>query len=173
MSPQISASRLLISPASTIVRPPNTTVYDANDAVASSSTAATVVPFTFTLTDLADTPAALSRIRLSSTDTGPGTATASFEVYLFNQVPVAGAADNAAWAQSLAGRIGKMSGLFEAASDGSYATMTPDDGVLYMLARPALGTKNFYGLMKTLTIFTPSANSTSFTATLEAVAGRG
>ena len=64
-----------------------------------------------------------------------------------------------------------MQGTFIAASDGSMAICTPVEGS-FIPATPSSGGTAIYALLKTLTAFTPSANSTTFTATLKGVQGR-
>ena len=170
------APPLIIAAASPYIRPANTTAYSANDAVSNNATAANVNPITFAASHILNAPLVISRIRVLSTDTGPGTASATFEMWLFNSDPTAnsgvGGGDNAAFSQKQAGFIGIMSGVFASSSDGSIATMIPDDGAPYIITTPPSGSRTLYGLLKTLTAFTPSANSTTFNAVLEGIQGQ-
>jgi hypothetical protein len=134
-----------------------------------------VTPFSFLASDVNNAPLLLTHVELLSPDTGPATAAATFEVWLFNSDPTAnsgvGGGDNAAFSQKQAGFIGRMQGTFIAASDGSMAICTPVEGS-FIPTTPSSGGMTIYGLLKTLTAFTPSANSTTFTATLKGIQGR-
>jgi hypothetical protein len=167
--------RPVIATASAMTRPANVTAYSAGDAVSNNATAASVTPITFAASDVANAPLLLTHVELLSTDTGPATAGATFEVWLFNSDPTAssgvGGGDNAAFGQKQAGFIGRMQGTFIAASDGSMAICTPVEGS-FIPSMPSSGGTTIYGLLKTLTAFTPSANSTTFTATLKGIQGR-
>lgn len=160
--------------ASVVTRPANQTPYAANDHVANNATAASVTPIVFSPADMAGQPMLLTHLELLSTDTGPATAGATFEVWLFNSDPTlssgVGGGDNAAFSQKQAGFIGRMSGTFIAASDGSMAILTPVEGNFIPVR--ADSDVRIWALLKTLTAFTPSANSTTFTATLKGVQGR-
>jgi hypothetical protein len=169
------APKLINASATAMTRPANTTAYSAGDAVSNNATAGSVTPIGFTASDLADAPVALTHLELLSGDTGPGTAGATFEAWLFNIDPTAnsgvGGGDNASFSQKQAGFIGRMQGTFIAASDGSVAVLTPVEGT-FVATKPISGGTTIYALLKTLTAFTPSANSTTFTATLRGVQGR-
>lgn len=158
-----------------MTRPANVTAYSAGDAVSNNATAASVTAIAWAISDTNDAPLLLTRCELLSTDTGPATAGATFEIWLFNSDPTAnsgvGGGDNAAFSQKQAGFIGRMSGTFIAASDGSIAILTPVEGS-FIATKPVSGGTTIYGLLKTLTAFTPSANSTTFTGTLEGIQGR-
>ena len=167
--------KLINAAAATMTRPANVTPYSVGDAVSNNGTAASVAPLIFAASDLADAPVLLTHLEILSSDSGPAVAGATFEAWLFNANPTAnsgvGGGDNAAFAQKQAGFIGRLSGSFIAASDGSIAMLTPVDG-RFVVARPVAGGTTLYALLKTLTAFTPSANGTSFTGTLRGVQGR-
>jgi hypothetical protein len=168
-------ARLIEAAFGTLTRPANTTAYAANDAVSNNGTAGSVTAQTATVTDVNDDPISLERLRLLTTDTGPATAGATFRAYLFQANPTAssgvGGGDNAAFSQKRNGFIGTMSGVFRSFSDGSAAVLTPDEG-MRIIATPVSGAATVYVVYQTLTAFTPSANSTTFSATLEGVQGR-
>lgn len=174
-NPAAQVPKLITAAASPMTRPANTTAYSANDAVSNSATAGSVTAISFTASDLNDAPVLLTHVGILSTDTGPGTAGAAFEAWLFNSDPIAnsgvGGGDNAAFSQKQAGFIGRMSGAFIAASDGSLAVLTPVEGN-FIATAPVSGTKTIYALLKTLTAFTPSANGTTFTCTLKGMQAR-
>jgi hypothetical protein len=173
--PVLHLPRAINAAAAAMTRPANTTAYAAGDAVSNSATAASVTPIAFAAADLADAPVLLTHLEILSTDGGPAAAGASFEAWLFNADPTAnagvGGGDNAAFAQKQAGFIGRMSGNFIAASDGSIAMLTPIDGS-FVGARPVAGGTTIYALLKTLSAFTPSANGTTFSCTLRGVQAR-
>jgi hypothetical protein len=174
-NPAPSAPKLINALAAAMTRPANTTAYAAGDAVSNNATAGSVTPISFAAADLADAPVMLTHLQVQSTDTGPAAAGAVFEAWLFNANPAdnsgIGGGDNAAFAQKQAGFIGRMQGAFIAASDGSMAILVPLDGS-FLPAKPLAGGVTIYALLKTLTAFTPSAGSTTFTATLRGVQGR-
>ena len=167
-----AVSKFLQVDASTLTRPANTTAYSANDAVSNNATAGSVTAQTAAFSAIADHPVTIDRVRVRSTDTG--VAGKAFRVYLFNSDPTAssgvGGGDNAAWSQKLAGFIGSVSGVFRAFSDGSVAIMVPDEGAR-IIAKPGSGVTTIWLLFQTLEAFTPSANSTTFIATLEGMQG--
>lgn len=162
-----------VAAAAAVTRPANTTAYSANDAVSDNGTAGSVTPITFTVADTNDAPLSVERMRLMSTDTG--LSGVSFRAWLFNSDPTAnsgvGGGDNAAFSQKQAGFVGTLSGAFRAFSDGYGAVLVPDEGSR-IICNPSSGGKTLYALLQTLTGFTPSANSTTFTARIEGFQGR-
>lgn len=165
----------VIATATAVTRPANTTVYSAGDAVSNNATAASVTPISFAASDINNAPVEILGGRCFTTDTGPGAASAAFELYLFNADPTAnsgvGAGDNAAWSQKLINCVGVLSGTFRASLDGSFAEFVPA-GPAAVVTTPLSGGTTLYGLVKTLGAFTPSANSTTFTFTLVGEQGR-
>lgn len=163
------ASRFYVAAAPLMTRPANTTAYAANDAVANDATAGSVTPLAFTVTGRESNPVTLERMRLVASDTG--VAGKSFRAWLFSASPSPGAGDNAAFAYAKANFIGTMSGLFKAAaSDGCVGVLVPDDGAR-IITVPGSSGKIVYALLQALEAFTPSANSTTFLATLEGFEG--
>lgn len=173
--PVFPRPRYIVVSASAMTRPANTTAYAALDAVSNNATAGSVTAISLSPSDTNDDPVAIERLRILSTDTGPGTAGATFRAWLFSSDPTAssgvGGGDNAAFSQKQAGFIGTMSGTFRAFSDGSGAVLAPDEGA-EIITLPSSGAKTVFVLLQTLTAFTPSANSTTFTVTIEGVQGR-
>jgi hypothetical protein len=161
--------------SATFTRPANATVYAALDAVSDNASAGSVTPLAFQIADINDAPVTLYRFLCRTTDTGPGTGAPApaFKLYLYNQAPTAGAGDNAAWSPtSMAGYIGSFtSGAFEAFSDGSVGIFVPEKGTMIQ-TKPVSGGKNIYGLLQTVTGFTPSGSSTVWTFTAEGQQGR-
>ena len=172
--------RMFSVTASAMTRPANTTAYAANDAVSNSATAGSVTAISFTLSDTNDDPISLERIRLQSTDTGIQAKT--IRAWLFAADPTANTGivggDNAAFSVKQSTFIGTMSNgstgsgsAFRAFSDGSGGVLTPDEGAR-IITNPVSGAKTIFALLQTLEVFTPSANSTTFTLTLEGIQGR-
>lgn len=164
--------RYFAAAAATYARPENTTAYSAGDAVSNSDTAETVTALSFAVSDTIDFPVALDRMRLMSTD--EGLAGIDFRAWLFNADPAqaggVGGADNEAFAQKMLGFVGTMAGTFVAMSDGCVAVLTPEHGSR-IVTTPVAGAKTVYALLETIDAFTPSANSTTFDATLEGEQG--
>lgn len=167
------AARMFAVAASAMTRPANQTGYTADDAVSNNATAGSVTAISFTLSDTNDDPVALKRMRLASTDTG--VAAKNFRAWLYQSDPTASSGivggDNAAFSTKQGAFIGSMVGQFRAFSDGSVAVLTPDEND-EIITRPTSGAKTIFALLQTLDAFTPSANSTTFTATLEGRQGR-
>lgn len=169
----------IVATGSTLTRPANTTAYTSGDSVSDNATAGSVVAQTVTLSDTNDDPVTIERVRLATADTGPATAGAIFEMYLFASDPTAnsgvGNGDNSAYSQKQAGFIGRMIGQFiggtSSFSDGSVAVLVPAEGSR-IVTKPATGAKTIYWQIKTDTAFTPSASSSTFTPTFEGVQGR-
>jgi hypothetical protein len=157
-----------IAAGSAMTRPANVTAYTAGDAVSNNATAGSVTAISFTAADQNDQPLIIYRCRIDSTDTG--VAGKSFRVYLFSSDPTAstgvGGGDNAAWSQKKGGFVGTLVGTFKTFSDGSFALCMPEDGGL-IVTTPTGGAKTLFALLQTIDAFTPSANSTTFTLTLE------
>lgn len=165
--------RFILATFSVLTRPANTTAYTANDSVSDNATAGSVTALVATVSDTNDDPISVERIRVTSTDTG--VAGKTFRAYIFNSDPTAssgvGAGDNAAWSNKNAGYVGTLTGVFKTFSDGCVAILAPEDGSR-ILCSPATGAKTLWIQLQTLSDFTPSANSTTFTSRFEGFQGR-
>jgi len=178
--PSSAVPRMFRTPGTPLVRPANQTPYSPGDSVSDSGTAGLVTPNPVALADIADAPFTIERIKLLTPDTGPAAAGATFELFLFDVDPTlgngVGGGDNAAFSQKHANCIGIFSGTFKSStgyfSDGSLAWLTPANGENRVIARPAESTTNLWWQIRTLTAFTPSANSTPFTPVFEGFHGR-
>jgi hypothetical protein len=162
-----------ISAAGTaLTRPANTTAYTANDAISDNGTAGSVTAKSITVSDVNDDTVTLERMRLVSTDTG--IQGKSVRAFLYNSDPTANsgvqAGDNTAFSNKMAGFIGSMSGTFRTFSDGAVAVLVPDEGSRIICA-PGTGARTVWWQLQALDAFTPSANSTTFTPTLEGFQG--
>lgn len=150
----------------TLTRPANATPYTANDAV--TDTGGTAI--TVTVSGTNDFPVSLEAMTIGTTDTGPGTATATFEAYIYDGT-ITPATDNAAFTFNQANLVGIMSGSFKLAADGSFARLIPSTGSR-IIRKPISGAKTFNVILKTLTAFTSSANSTVLNVVVEGFQGR-
>lgn len=168
-----SRPRYIFAVGSTLTRPANTTAYSINDSVSNNGTAGSVTALTVTAADVNDAPVAIERLTIDTTDTGVQGKT--FRAYLYRSDPTAssgvGGGDNAAFSNKKTGFIGCMSGTFRTFSDGAKATLVPDEGS-EIITTPGSGAMTVWWQLQTLDAFTPSANSTTFVATLEGYQGR-
>lgn len=155
----------LFSATGSFARPGNTTAYAANDEVSDGVASPEVQ-----VSNVADQPAVVTGGTIRTNDTGPGTAAAVFEVYVYNAAEAIGS-DNAAFSHTRTGLVGILTGTFRAMSGGSFAELQPV-GRPYLVAPPLSGLRTLRYVVKTLTVFTPSAQSTVFDVTLEGVLGR-
>lgn len=163
LNPMPVGERFISPAATTLTRPANTTAYSIGDEVGGVGTAVS-------LGDTNDAPFSIEAIRIDTADTGPGTATATFECWVYN-VTITPAADNAAFTSVHTGLVGRFSGTWIATSDGSFVILTPVEGSR-RIAKPLAGAKTVNLDFKTLTAWTPSANSTVFNIVVEGFQGR-
>lgn len=150
----------------TTTRPANATPYTAFDSISNNGTAGSVTATsTNNLASSINSLVSFINVLLVSNDTGPGTGGAVIRLHLFNSDPTASSGvvggDNAAWSNKQDGWIGSFSGLMRAFSDGSRGVLTPDEPIENR--PPATDAQNFWYQLQTLSAFTPSANSTTFT----------
>jgi|WetSurMetagenome_2_1015567.scaffolds.fasta_scaffold175314_2 hypothetical protein len=166
-------ARIPVVDAVAFARPNDPNAYTAGDAVANSTTAGSVNPVSFTVSDTNDAPVALRSATLAINGTAAGTANASFRLHLFRNSPTATAGDNAPFTYpAIASEyLGSLSGQALLFSDGSVATLYPDGSGQDILCRPTSGGRTIYGLLQTLTAFTPAASATK-TLTLKGFQGR-
>lgn len=165
-------TKFIVATASAMTRPANTTAYTANDAVSDNGTAGSVTAISLTVSDVNDDNISLDRCRIASTDTGvQGKA---FRIWFYRSDPTASTGivggDNAAFSTKQGTFVGSMSGTFKTFSDGSVAVCVPDEGAR-IICKPTSGAMTVYALLQTLEAFTPSANSTTFTLTVEGFQG--
>jgi hypothetical protein len=158
-----------IAASADITRPARSNAYSASAAVSNSNTAASVTAQYFSCSELIDDTIALTRLRVSTNDTGVKGKT--FKAYFFSVDPTAnsgiGAGDNSTFSVKRNGALGSMTGTFSSDySDGAVAVFTPDEGSA-IITKPVSGNTNVFYLLKTLDIFTPSGNSTVFSGILE------
>ncbi|AZO29437.1 hypothetical protein [Mesorhizobium sp. M1B.F.Ca.ET.045.04.1.1] len=161
-------TKFIEAAAATMTRPNDTNAYAANDAIANSTTAGSVTPFSFSMSDVNDDLVTIERLRLITTDTG--VAGKALRMWLFRASPTVGAGDNAAFSNPRATFIGSLSGTMRTFSDGSGGIFVPDEGSR-IITLPTSGAKTVFGLLQTLeAIASPLAQST-WIATLEGFQG--
>lgn len=174
--PKPGTTRFIVASGTALTRPANTTAYSAGDSVSDNATAGSVTANSITVSDVADQPVTVEVVTLTTADTGPGAAGATFDMHIFDSDPTAssgvGAGDNAAWTQKRAGWVGKLSGTFFSMSDGSVARLVPASGDNRIITTPVSGAMTLYWQLVAVTGWTPSANSTTFTPTFEGFFGR-
>ncbi|AZV21488.1 hypothetical protein [Mesorhizobium sp. M7A.F.Ce.TU.012.03.2.1] len=154
--------------SATMTRPNDTSAYAANDAVANSTTAGSVTPFSFSMSDVNDDLFTIERLRLITSDTG--VAGKALRMWLFRASPTVAAGDNAAFSNPRSTFIGSLSGTMRTFSDGSGGIFVPDEGSR-IITLPTSGAKTVFGLLQTLeAVASPLAQST-WIATLEGFQG--
>lgn len=172
--PASVASRLIIPAAAQFTRPANTTAYAVGNAVANSTTAGSVTALSFTIADVNNAPAIISRARLYTSDTGVVTPQAAFRLLLFAASSVTVAhGDGASFSTSgVASFIGSLTGsMVHAFTDGTMAFLTSEDGP-YIITTPVASGTTIIGFLQALTAFTPQSAST-WNCSLEVERGRG
>lgn len=157
--------------ATAMARPADTTVYTSGDAIANSATAGSVTPIAFACADISAQPFRIERLLLRTTDTGlAASRTVRAYVYKGSAAPTAASGDNAAMTvPAPSDLIGTLTGTFIAASGGGYADLRPETGP-DILAFPTAQT--VWVLLQSIDGFTPSANSTTITGTMQGVQER-
>lgn len=150
-------------------RPANATPYAAGDAISNNATPASVTAQSFLVSDTADAPVVVERLRIHTTDTGLA-AGCTVRAYLYAGDPIANTGivggDNSAFSTKRGSFVGSLSGAFKPFSDGGVAVLVPDEGARIVTA-PTAGGQTLFVLYQTLSAFTPSAVSTTLTPTLE------
>lgn len=170
----------------TLTRPANATSYTKGDSISNSATAASVTALSATVSDTNNHPVTVTEILVTSSDTGLGGK--RLRANIFNADPTTstgvGAGDNAAYSNKRAGYVGSFAGIMEAFSDGSAGRLVPsmNDGATsptpyaaaggHVVTLPSSGGKLLYIQFIAGDDFTPSASSTTITATARGFQGR-
>lgn len=154
------------NPSATFTRPGDTTPYTIGDLVANNTTAASVVPLTFSLTNSFGTGAfRLTRARLIKTSIVPTNANFRLHLYAASPTPVING-DNGAWstpgAANWLGNIDVTTML--AFSDGCAGTGSAAAGSELYIKLAAGST--VYGLLEAKAAYTPTSAEV-FTVVLE------
>lgn len=140
--------------SNSFTRPSDTTAYAANDLVANSTTAGSVVPLSFTL----PTNALITSVTLSkSTSTATN---ANFTVHLFGSSPTVSNGDNGAFAPTFSNYLGA------AAVDSTGSLFNNNAGAVNRLSNNALAAGGtIYALILAVAAYTP-ASAEVFTVTI-------
>jgi hypothetical protein len=141
-------------------RPNDTTAYAANDLVANSTTAGSVVPLKFSLPSKAN--GSLQVVAIKITKSGTTATNANFHVRLYSTSPTCANGDNGAWSTNLAGYLGKLDPvIMDAFTDASAVvdSLSEAADIHFTAAGPV------YGLVVADAAYTPVANEV-FTVTL-------
>lgn len=152
-------------------RPSNTTAYASGDLVASSTTAGSVAPLSWTVARVAAGTGCVRRARLKKSGTTP--TNASFRLHLYLTAPTPANGDNGAWLTTHAGYLGWVdldaSGTGgRTFSDGVGAQGGPGAGseITFQLASG----QTIYGLLEARAAYTPES-AEEFTVDLEVFPG--
>jgi hypothetical protein len=149
-------------------RPADTTAYTSGDLVANSTTAASVVPLSFTAARINDATGMIRRVRLKKSTTT--TTNAQFRVHFYQNDPSASTGitngDNGAWLTKEAGYLGSVDVTIDKAfSDAAEGVGTPNNGSEINFI-PKSGTQTIYALIEARAAYTPG-NAEVFTVNLE------
>jgi hypothetical protein len=156
---------MLVPASASFTRPADTTQYAAGDLVANSTTAGSVTPLSFALSNNAGGTVKVRRVRIGKTDTD--LTGASFRAHFYTASPVAANGDNGAYATTqhaaYLGSVDVVVGL----------SLTTDDvgwGAATIGAEPAArvdASATLYALLEARGTYTP-ASAEVFTVTIEA-----
>jgi hypothetical protein len=173
-----SASPMYRIAGTPMVRPADVLPYDVGDSISNSVDPLLVTANAVALAGAIDLPFTIESITLATNDLGPATVQAYVEMVIFDSDPTAGVAggNNSLYQQTTAGVVGIFAGTFDPATGyfvgGSRATLVPARGTVRHIMRPGAGTQTVWWQLKTLSGFTPSAPSTSWTPIFEGFRGR-
>lgn len=153
---------MIFSTSASFTRPADVLVYAANDLVANSTTAGSVVPLKFVLPVGSGNSIDFRQVSVSKT--GTAAANANFHLRLYSSSPTCANGDNGAWSTNISGYLGKIDpAIMEAFTDGcanvSSVALGSDIDI-------NSGTSNvIYGLLVADAAYTP-ASAETFTVTL-------
>lgn len=157
----------IVNASANFTRPADTTAYAANDLVANSVTAGSVVPLSFTATRIATGSGKIRRAKLKKS--GTTVTAASFRLHLYASSPTIANGDNATWSTTHSGYLGSFSLDMSGAagrvfSDSAAVIAAPDHGaeIDFKLASGS----TIFGLLAAVGAYTP-ASAEVFTAELE------
>jgi len=147
--------------SATFTRPADTTAYASGDLVANSTTAGSVVPMTFALSDLGR-GGMIRRCRIRKS--GTSVTSASFRLHLYTTASITCAnGDNGAWSTNQAVNY---VGAFDITVDRAFTDGASGNGVPLVGNEINFGLNNYYGLLEARGAYTP-ANGEVFTVELE------
>lgn len=144
-------------------RPADTTQYAANDLVANSTTAGSVVPMTFSGVGLGQNRqfSVLSAVMRKTSNT---LTVAQFKLHLFKVIPTVTNGDNGAFSIATQGDkwIGSLSGLLNRqavlpANSKAMGYLTPDDGLGAIDGILEAGATDLFGIVEAIGAYTPAS----------------
>jgi hypothetical protein len=163
------------NPSSTFTRPNNVTAYASGNLVANSTTAASVVPLSWTLAySIVTAPVRCKRSRMQKS--GTTAANSAFRLHLYGAPPTVANGDGGAWSTDTSGNY---LGYMDMTQQGS-TLLAFTDGCAGWGAFGAGGElnlklgagKTIYGLLEARAAYAPAANET-FTLVLELIEDGG
>lgn len=146
------ATPKIVKVAATFNRPADTTAYAANDGVSDNTTAGSVTKLSWAM---ARSNGVIRRVRIRKSD--QTVATPTIRLWLWDTTFTVGSGDNAAFAGPFADTIGFV--------DVTVTNAGTDDAVGWSNCDIPYTTATAYGLLQTLSVFTP-ANAETFTVDL-------
>lgn len=149
---------------SSFTRPADITAYASGDLAANSTTAGSVTPLSFVVSDYDTGAARIMRIRISKS--GTSVTNASFRVHLYGASPTCANGDNGAWSTTQSSYFGSIDVTVDKAfTDGAVGVGAAAAG-----AEPNIrltgGGKTIYALVEVRAAYTP-ASAEIFYVTLE------
>lgn len=155
---------LVAVPSANFTRPADTAVYAANDLVANSTVAGSVVPLSFTVARAAGGTGSIRRARLKKS--GASVTNASFRLHLYRTLPTVTNGDNGVWLSIHANYLGAIDIVADRAfSDAAGGEGVPTVGGEITFDLPD-GQSVVYGLLAANLAYTPLASEV-FTVSLE------
>lgn len=148
--------------SASFTRPNDTTAYAANDLVANSTTAGSVVPMSFVIPKGNGNGIQIRAIKIHKT--GATATNANFAVHLYASSPTVTNGDNGAWLSTHSGYLGKLeAAIMTAFSDDAAVvdSMSEAADLHFVLNSSSV----VYGLMMADAAYTPEANEV-FTVTI-------
>lgn len=159
----ISPELAIVSSTATMTRPADTTAYAIGDLVANSTTAGSVTPFTFAVSRVTNGLVSIIGGKIEKSTTS--VTSAFFRLHLYQTSPTVTNGDNAAWLSIKAGYLGALDITVDRAfSDGASGIGVPVIGS-EIIAVPASGTVNIFGLLEARGAYTPG-NAETFLPSL-------
>ena len=153
----------LLPTSASFTRPNDTTAYAANDLVANSTTAGSVVPMSFIAPRGAGKAFNVRGIKIQKSGTTP--TNGNFHLRLYGSSPTCTNGDNGAWLTTLSDYIGKVeSVIVEAFSNGCAVVDSLSESADVHFRMPNESSV-IYGLLVADAAYTPAANEV-FTVTL-------
>jgi hypothetical protein len=161
----MARSDIIITAAPTMTRPADTTAYASGDLVANSTTAGSVVPLAFTLSNNGGGKIKVRRAYINKSTTS--VANSSFRLHLYTASPTLTNGDNGALVSNqqatYLGSLDITVGFAFSAAAGGWGAATIGAEVMGLVSASA----TLYGLLEARAAYTPG-NAETFAVTIEA-----